>query len=82
MRTEPEVSVPKAMSAKPKATADADPLEDPPGTIVLSNAFRGVPKCGLTPSPEKANSDMFTWPIMIAPAERSLATIGASLSAG
>ena len=32
LRIEPTVSVPKATSASPVATATADPLDDPPGT--------------------------------------------------
>src|SRR6516164_3006278 len=42
-RVEPPVSVPNAKSTKPHATAEADPLDDPPGTRSGAYAFRGVP---------------------------------------
>src|SRR5678815_2792818 len=42
-RIEPAVSVPKATSAMPPATATADPLEEPPGIRrrQKQNGFRG-----------------------------------------
>ncbi len=43
MRIEPPVSVPIAKSARPAATAAADPLEDPPGIRVGYLGFGGVP---------------------------------------
>jgi hypothetical protein len=42
-RTEPPVSVPIAKSTSPHATADADPLDDPPGTRSGDAGFSGVP---------------------------------------
>lgn len=42
-RTEPPVSVPSAKSTSRHATADADPLEEPPGTRFGAAAFSGVP---------------------------------------
>src|SRR5689334_12788847 len=42
-RVEPPVSVPNAKSTKPQATAEADPLDDPPGTRSGARVFRGVP---------------------------------------
>ncbi len=42
-RTDPPVSVPSAKSTRPRATADADPLEDPPGTRSGAFGLRGVP---------------------------------------
>src|SRR5215813_5679800 len=42
-RVEPPVSVPNAKSTKPHATAEADPLDDPPGTRSGACALRGVP---------------------------------------
>src|SRR5262245_43786202 len=42
-RVEPPVSVPNAKSTKPHATAEADPLDDPPGTRSDACALRGVP---------------------------------------
>src|SRR6266571_3871767 len=42
-RTEPAVSVPKATSAVPSATATADPLDEPPGMNPCLKGFFGVP---------------------------------------
>ncbi len=42
MRLEPAVSVPSAKLAKPRATAIADPDEEPPGTIAGSKLFCGT----------------------------------------
>ena len=56
MRVEPPVSLPIAISHMPSATATAPPDDEPPGTRVRSAGLPGVPKCGLAPMPEKANS--------------------------
>jgi hypothetical protein len=40
---DPPVSVPRAKSTIPQATADADPLDDPPGTRSGALGFNGVP---------------------------------------
>jgi hypothetical protein len=42
-RTEPPESVPSAASASPPATAEAEPLEEPPGTKSGAFGFNGVP---------------------------------------
>ena len=42
-RTDPPVSVPSAKSARPQATADAYPLEEPPGTRSGAFGLSGVP---------------------------------------
>ena len=42
-RTEPPVSEPRAKSTSWPATAEADPLEDPPGTRPGARGFNGVP---------------------------------------
>src|SRR5256885_17089648 len=42
-RTEPPVSVPIAKSTMPQATADAEPLEEPPGTRSGTTGLSGVP---------------------------------------
>ena len=42
----------------------------------------GVPKCGLMPTPENANSDMLVRPMNAAPARRRRATAGQSAAAG
>ena len=38
-RMEPPVSEPKANGTCPPATADAEPPDDPPGTLLWSHAF-------------------------------------------
>ena len=42
-RTEPPVSDPSAKSTSAPATADAEPLDDPPGTRPGARGFAGVP---------------------------------------
>src|SRR4029450_7155068 len=42
-RVEPPGSVPNAKCTSPHATAEADPLDVPPGTRSGACAFRGVP---------------------------------------
>src|SRR6476469_3210656 len=61
-RTEPEVSVPTARSTIPAATATAEPEEEPPGIRSGASGLTGLPKCGFSPSPEKANSLWFVLP--------------------
>ena len=41
-RPEPAVSVPSAKATRPRATATAEPEDEPPGTIAGSSAFRGA----------------------------------------
>ncbi|GAM49738.1 hypothetical protein NS07_v2contig00121-0001 [Nocardia seriolae] len=43
IRIDPAVSVPSPISASPRATATADPLEDPPGTHCGAAGFTGIP---------------------------------------
>ena len=43
MRIEPVVSVPSASGASPRETAEADPLDDPPGMRSGAPALSGVP---------------------------------------
>ena len=81
MRVEPPVSVPMAISHMPSATATAPPEVEPPGTRVRSNGLPGVPKCGLAPTPEKANSLMLVLATITAPAARRRFTTGASAAA-
>src|SRR6185436_11272910 len=63
-RTEPAVSVPKATSAIPLATATADPQLEPPGSKLceLLSGLVGVPKYALKPEGATANSLRFTLP--------------------
>src|SRR5215213_7526533 len=42
-RTDPPVSVPIAKSTSPHATADAEPLDEPPGTRSGAAGLSGVP---------------------------------------
>jgi hypothetical protein len=80
-RTEPPVSVPMASGTTPAATATAAPDDEPPGAREpLSSArFTGVPKCGLRPRPEKANSGRLVLPMQIMPARVAWATSRASV---
>ena len=50
--------------------------------VTGSCGFLGVPKCGLSPSAEKANSERLVFPSATMPAADRLATIGASFSFG
>ncbi len=85
MRIDPPVSLPSAATASPNATETAAPDDDPPGMRATPSAlagFTGVPKWGLMPTPEKANSVMLVRPIRAAPAWRRRATTAASAVAG
>ncbi len=42
-RTEPPVSVPSASGTAPPATADAEPLDEPPGMRCGALVLSGVP---------------------------------------
>src|SRR3546814_19670023 len=53
VRIDPAVSVPRAMSASPVATATALQLELPPGMRLASSGFSGVPYQGLMQVPPK-----------------------------
>jgi len=83
MRMEPPVSEPRPATACPSATDTAAPDDEPPGmrATSLSAGLRGVPWCGLMPTPENANSLMFVRPVRAAPARRSRATATASCAA-
>src|SRR6185437_6007712 len=81
-RIEPPVSEPMAQGARPPATATAAPDDEPPAMrgVTESRGFLGVPRCGLRPIAEKANSVRFVLPSAAMPAAARLATIGASFS--
>jgi len=84
MRHDPPVSVPRAACAIRSDTDTAPPDVEPPA-IRASPRFQGdsgVPKCGLRPSPENANSLMLVRPIRTKPARRRRSTAGASAGAG
>src|SRR6266568_5034967 len=82
IRTEPPVSVPRATSASPAATATAEPLDDPPGSRRGSAGFAGVPDHGFTPLADQHSSVRLVLPTIRAPARRAAATTAASLAAG
>ncbi len=84
MRIEPPVSEPSPTKAAPVATETAAPEEEPPGMrgVAGSAGLAGVPKWGLMPTPENANSDMLVRPRMAPPAARRRATAGLSQVAG
>ena len=84
MRIDPAVSDPSPATASPSATETAAPDDEPPGmrATTASAGLRGVPWCGLMPTPEKANSVMLVLPTIAAPASRSRATAAASCTAG
>src|SRR6266403_3499970 len=69
-RTEPPVSVPMAIGARPAATATAEPLDDPPGVrwVPRSQGLRGVPMWVLVPQLPIANSTVWVLPSTIIPA--------------
>ena len=71
-RPEPAVSVPSANAAMPRATATAEPEEEPPGTIAGSSALRGTGYGVRTPTRPVANWSRLVLPRQIAPASRSL----------
>src|SRR5271165_5511858 len=82
IRTEPPVSVPNAISASPRATATADPLDDPPGTRRGSRGLTGVPDHWLIPLADQHSSLSEVFPTIRAPAARAVATTVASTCAG
>src|SRR6476619_657193 len=62
-RVEPPVSVPNAKSTNQHATAEADPLDCPPGTRSGACALRGVPQKSFSPRRLKANSSEMVFPM-------------------
>src|SRR5215510_8464943 len=83
-RIEPAVSVPKATSAIPLATATAEPQLEPPGSSVceLLSGFLGVPKYSLKPEGATANSLKFALPMICTLRCRAIARHEASFCAG
>ena len=76
-RPEPAVSVPRAISTIPAATATPDPDEDPPGTCAALNTLRGVPYGLRTPTRPVANWSRLVLPNSSAPASSRRCTDGA-----
>ena len=80
-RPEPAVSVPRARSTWPAATATAEPELDPPDTSDGQWALGQAPYGERVPTRPVANWSRFVLPITTAPARCRAATTGA-LSAG
>src|SRR5690606_17502038 len=77
-RTEPPVSLPRAMETYPAATAAAEPPELPPVTRVRSCGFSTGPYAEFSDEEPIANSSRFVLPTITPPASRSLLTAVAS----
>lgn len=77
-RTEPAVSEPSAIKAEPSRNDTPAPELEPPGTRwwLSSQGLRGVPQWALRPTPPKANSTVWVFPVMTAFSSRRHATIG------
>ncbi len=73
-RMDPPVSVPRAPSASPAATATPEPLDDPPVTWPGFHGLRAWPWCALSPNGPMASSVMLSLPRVMAPAARRRAT--------
>src|SRR5919109_1270594 len=77
-RTEPPVSEPSATGTISRATAEAEPPDDPPATRVRSCGLCVTPNAEFSVDEPIANSSRFVLPTMIAPAARSRRTTVAS----
>ena len=78
IRTEPPVSDPIPAGASPKATEAAAPEEDPPDTAFSSLIQGLVAVIGLSPSPEKASSDIWVLPRQTSPSRVAAVNTAAS----
>ena len=72
-RTEPPVSVPRAHTASPAATAAADPPEDPPGTVSRPHGLCTGPNAEFSFDEPMANSSQLVFPRSTEPAAASRA---------
>src|SRR3989344_5187087 len=61
-RIEPPVSEPRANTQRSAATAAADPPDEPPGTLDVSQGFLVGPKAEFSVDVPIANSSMFVLP--------------------
>src|SRR6058998_4449363 len=61
-RTEPPVSVPRAHTASPAATAAADPADEPPGTRSRSHGLWVTKNPEFSPEDPMANSSQLVFP--------------------
>src|SRR5919108_5275891 len=73
-RTEPPVSVPSAATARPPATAAAEPPDEPPGTRERSHGFFVGKNPEFSVDDPMANSSRFVLPSITAPAALNRAT--------
>src|SRR6266496_6778061 len=74
IRIEPPESVPSAASARPAASAAAEPPLDPPAIRPGAAGFGTVPKCGFSDVIPYANSCMLVLPTFAYPASASRRT--------
>jgi len=74
------VSVPRAVSQRSLATADADPDDEPPGTRSGALGLSGVPSNAFSPRMPSEISSVIVLPINVAPASSNLCTAQACLS--
>src|SRR5664279_4336487 len=77
-RMEPPVSVPRLSGTWPAATLAAEPPELPPGTRPRSHGFATGPYAECSVDEPIANSSMFSFPRITAPASRSRSVTCAS----
>src|ERR1700691_410775 len=77
-RIEPPVSVPRATTANPAATAAAEPPLEPPGTRSRATGFRTGPYAEFSLELPMANSSQLVLPKITAPAFSKRVTAVAS----
>ena len=84
IRIDPPVSDPRAIMAERSHRLTPAPQDEPPGILAVagSQGLRGVPQCGLMPTPPYANSTVCVLPVMTAPAARARVTSQASSAHG
>src|SRR5260221_7952714 len=78
----PPPSPASAIGPMPQATATTAPPLDPPGVLLGSHGLRVMPVSGESVMPFQPNSGVVVLPKKTAPASRSRATGGPSLSTG
>jgi hypothetical protein len=66
--------VPSAKSQALAATAEADPLDEPPGTRPGAAGFNGVPSCAFSPRMPSDTSSVIVLPTTEAPASSRVCT--------
>ena len=67
MRMEPPVSLPIEANTAPEATAEPEPLEEPPDILAGSIALQQSPKIGFCPVGPATISLRLSVPILIEP---------------